>query len=105
MIFFFWGIEKISFVCGLNKLFYCNFLFGFDNVVCFVFVFVFGCFVDELKLIMNGVWFFLVVFGMVMFVFVLFYLVNLVVFFIVDDKIILVEDIYDFKVGKLDLFF
>lgn len=98
MIIFLWVMDKISLIRGLKKLFYLNFVFGFDNVVCFVFVFVFGCLVDELKLKINGVRFVLVVFGMVMLVFVLIYLVNLVVFFIVDDKSFFVEDIYDIKV-------
>ena len=104
MIFFLWGIEKISPVRGSNKLFHRNSLFELDNAVCFALALAFGRPADESKPTTNGARLSSVAFGMAMLVFVSFYSANLAAFLIVDDKTTPVEDIYDLKVGKLDLF-
>lgn len=98
MIFFLWGIEKISPVYGSKKLFHKNSSFALDNAVCFALALAFGRPADESKPTTNGARLSSVAFGMAMLVFVSTYSANLAAFLIVDDKTTPVEDIYDLKV-------
>ena len=98
MIFFLWGIDKISPVRGSKKLFHQNSSFGLDNAVCFALALAFGRPADESKPTTNGARLSSVAFGMAMLVFVSTYSANLAAFLIVDDKTTPVTDIYDLKV-------
>lgn len=98
MIFFLWGIEKISPVKGSNKIFHKNSSFALDNAICFALALAFGRPADETKPTTNGARLSSVAFGMAMLVFVSTYSANLAAFLIVDDKTTPVEDIYDLKV-------
>ena len=98
MIFFLWGIEKISPVYASKKLFHRNSSFKLDNAVCFALALAFGRPADESKPTTNGARLSSVAFGMAMLVFASTYSANLAAFLIVDDKTTPVEDIYDLKV-------
>lgn len=98
MIFYLWGIDKISPVRGSNKLFHQNSSFKLDNAICFALALAFGRPADESKPTTNGARLSSVAFGMAMLVFVSTYSANLAAFLIVDDKTTPVDDIYDIKV-------